>query len=77
MPELGTRLSIDFAATRGCGGEFEGEIIHISGHRGGVGGQEAVLVPPGLLVETPLATGQGGALRAGAGTEGVSLVVVR
>ena len=45
----------------------------IPGHRGGVSAKETVSLTPSVLVEAALATGKLRTLRAGAGTEGVTL----
>lgn len=75
LPQLGTRFGLDGAASSGVGLQFEGEIVCVSGDRGGVSGCDGVLVPSEVLVQTPLATRQARTLGAGAGTEGVALVM--
>ena len=75
LPQLRARFGLDAAASRACRLELEWEVVHVSGDRGGVaaGQTEGVGVAPGVLVETPLATGQSRTLGTGGGTQGVPL----
>ena len=74
LPQLGTRFGLDGAASSGVQ-QFEGEIVCVSGHRGGVSASDGVLVPSSVLVQTPLPTRQARTLGAGPGTQGVALIL--
>lgn len=74
VPESGAGLGLYRAGGRSTIGQSEGEIIHISGYRGGVGACDNVPVHISQIIQAFLSAGQLGTARCcGFGAQGITL----